>query len=240
MRIGVVHYASAILNYAESYKEVLAVGVNGYEEAGDTIHQVDVWYISKDNLFVPKHVGSYEDISFLLEKNAKEFVEKLDSLALTSEELEERKLALEDDIERKLKALNQSLHDEQNILVGKRVQLVAGMIMAGLGADGVQPLRIEDLAGREDEENNDGQVVMSKIRMYLEHKKLPEEKIEMITNILKVVFTQSNLQIPVNGESKLHTIYASVKRDILPYVTGELHNIDFTGRLFNVPQIRNL
>lgn len=100
-------------------------------------------------------VGSYEDISFLLEKNAKEFVEKLDSLALTSEELEERKLALEDDIERKLKALNQSLHDEQNILVGKRVQLVAGLIMAGLGADGVQPLRIEDLAGREDEENND-------------------------------------------------------------------------------------
>ena len=39
------------------------------------------------------------------------------------------------------------------------------MIMAGLGADGVQPLRIEDLAGREDEENNDGQVVMSKIRI---------------------------------------------------------------------------
>ena len=183
---GAIHYANAILNYAESYKEVLAVGVNGYEEAGDTIHEVDVWYISKDNLFVPKHVGSYEDISFLLEKNAKEFVEKLDTLALTSEELEERKLALEDDIERKLKALNQSLHDEQNILVGKRVQLVAGLIMAGLGADGVQPLRIEDLAGREDEENNDGQVVMSKIRMYLGHKKLPEEKIEMITNILKV------------------------------------------------------
>lgn len=178
MRIGVVHYASAILNYAESYKKVLAVGVNGYEEAGDTIHEVDVWYISKDNLFVPKHVGSYEDISFLLEKNAKEFVEKLDSLALTSEELEERKLALEDDIERKLKALNQSLHDEQNILVGKRVQLVAGMIMAGLGADGVQPLRIEDLAGREDEENNDGQVVMSKIRMYLEHKNCPRRKLK--------------------------------------------------------------
>ena len=56
-------------------------------------------------------------------RTSKEFVEKLDSLALTSEELEERKLALEDDIERKLKALNQSLHDEQNILVGKRVQL---------------------------------------------------------------------------------------------------------------------
>lgn len=231
---GAVHYANAILEYTESYKEVVAIGVNGYEGAGNTIYEVDVWYISKENLFVPKHVGRYEDISFLLGNNAKEFVRKINTLALTPEELEERKLALEDEIERKLKALNQSLHDEKQIVVNNRVQLVAGLIMAGLGAEGVPPLRIEDLAGREDDENNDGQIVMSKIRMYLAHKNLPEEKIEMITDILKVVFIQSNLQVPINGESKLHTIYADVKRDILPYVTGELHNIDFTGRLFNV------
>ena len=231
---GAVHYANAILEYTESYKEVLAIGVNGYEETGKTVHEVDVWYISKENLFVPKHVGRYEDISFLLGNNAKGFVQKIDTLALTPEELEERKLALEDEIERKLKALNQNLHDEKQIVVNNRVQLVAGLIMAGLGAEGVPPLRVEDLAGREDDENNDGQVIMSKIRMYLAHKNLPEEKIEMITDILKVVFIQSNLQVPINGESKLHTIYADVKRDILPYVTGELHNIDFTGRLFNV------
>ena len=231
---GAIHYANAILDHTETYKEVVAIGTNGYEEGGNTIHEVDVWYVSKENLFVPKHVGTYEDVSFLLENNTKEFIEKLDALALSPEELEERKLALEDEIERKLKALNQSLHDEQQIVVNNRVQLVAGLIMAGLGAEGVQPLRVEDLAGKEDDENDDGQVVMSKIRMYLAHKNLPEEKIEMITDILKVVFIQSNLQVPINGESKLHTIYADVKRDILPYVTGELHNIDFTGRLFNV------
>lgn len=231
---GAVHYANAILEYTESYKEVVAIGVNGYEEAEGTVYEVDVWYISKENLFVPKHVGEYEDISFLIGDNAKDFVQKIDTLALTPEELEEQKLALEDEIERKLKALNQSLHDEKQIVVNNRVQLVAGLIMAGLGVEGVPPLRVEDLAGREDDENNDGQVIMSKIRMYLAHKNLPEEKIEMITDILKVVFLQSNLQVPINGESKLHTIYADVKRDILPYVTGELHNIDFTGRLFNV------
>lgn len=232
---GAIHYANAILNFTDSYKEVVAIGVNGYEESGKTIHEVDVWYISKDNLFVPKHVGSYEDVSFLLEKNTKEFIEKLDTLALTSEELEERKLALEDEIERKLKALNQSLHDEQQIVVNNRVQLVAGLIMAGLGAEGVQPLRIEDLKSIDDKENNDGQVIMSKIRMYLKHKKLPKEKIDMILGILDVVFINSGLEKPTSGgESKLHTIYADVKRDILPYVTGELHNIDFTGRLFNV------
>ena len=232
---GAIHYANAILNFTDSYKEVVAIGVNGYEESGKTIHEVDVWYISKDNLFVPKHVGSYEDVSFLLEKNTKEFIEKLDTLALTSEELEERKLALEDEIERKLKALNQSLHDEQQIVVNNRVQLVAGLIMAGLGAEGVQPLRIEDLKSIDDKENNDGQVIMSKIRMNLKHKKLPKEKIDMILGILDVVFLNSGLEKPTSGgESKLHTIYADVKRDILPYVTGELHNIDFTGRLFNV------
>lgn len=232
---GAIHYANAILNFTDSYKEVVAIGVNGYEESGKTIHEVDVWYISKDNLFVPKHVGSYEDVSFLLEKNTKEFIEKLDTLALTSEELEERKLALEDEIECKLKALNQSLHDEQQIVVNNRVQLVAGLIMAGLGAEGVQPLRIEDLKSIDDKENNDGQVIMSKIRMYLKHKKLPKEKIDMILGILDVVFLNSGLEKPTSGgESKLHTIYADVKRDILPYVTGELHNIDFTGRLFNV------
>lgn len=140
---GAVHYANAILEYAESYNEVVAIGVNGYEEAGKTIHEVDVWYISKDNLFVPKHVGKYEDISFLLDSNVKEFVQKIGTLALTPEELEERKLALEDEIERKLKALNQSLHDEKQIVVNNRVQLVAGLIMAGLGAEGVPPLRVE-------------------------------------------------------------------------------------------------
>ena len=37
-----------------------------------------------------------------------------------------------------------------------------------------------------------------------------------------------------DGESALHTIYADVRQNIIPFLTGELHNIDFTGRLFNV------
>lgn len=61
-------------------------------------------------------------------------------------------------------------------MVNNRVQLVAGLIMAGLGAEGVQPLRIEDLTGKTDREDNDGQIIMSKIRLYLSHKKLPKEK----------------------------------------------------------------
>ena len=47
---GAIHYANAILDHTETYKEVVAIGANGYEEGGNTIHEVDVWY---PNMLVP-------------------------------------------------------------------------------------------------------------------------------------------------------------------------------------------
>ena len=232
---GAVHYAHAILNFTESYKEVVAIGVNGFEGADGTTYEIGVYYVSKDNLFVPKRVGDFSDLSFLLNENVEEFVRKLDELELTEEEIENKKLELEDDIERKLKTLNQKMHDELSIEVGSRVKLIAGLVMAGLGVPGkVAPLKVADLSGEMSEEDNDGAKVMRKIRSYLKEKHLPKEKIEMICSVLSVVFVHSKLAEPVNGESKLHTLYKDIKQDIMPFLTGELHNIDFTGRLFNV------
>lgn len=231
---GAVHYGRAILDYAESYKEVLAVGVNGYEDGLQIKYEVSVWYISKDNLFIPKHVGEYEDLSFLQAKNISSLLKEIDQLGITDAEIEEQKRLLENKIEMELKSLNQMLHDEQNIVVSNRVQLVAGMIMAGLGTSSVPPLRVEELGGSIELDENDGQIIMRKIKMFLADKHLPAEKIDMIRSVLEVPFLQSNLQVPIDGESKLHTIYQKVKANIIPYLTGELHNLDFTGRLFNV------
>lgn len=233
---GAVHYANAILRNAPSYKEVVAVGVNGYERAdGNLQYEVGVYYVSKDNLYVPKRVGYFDDLSFLHTKHQAEFIRQIDSLSLSQTELEQQKQKLEDDIERKLKTLNQKMHDEMKIVVGQRVQLVAGLIMAGLGVPGsVSPLRIEDLKGENNAQDNDGQIVMRKIESYLNDKHLPQEKIKMITGVLSVVFLHANLNKPHNGETDLRTLYADIQRDILPFVSGELHNIDFTGRLFNV------
>lgn len=234
---GAVHYAHAILHETESYKEVLAIGVNGYYETGasESNKEVEVWYVSKENLFVPKKVENYIDLSFLQPNNINDFLHKVDAISLTDEELENKRLELEDDIERKLKALNQKMHDEQGIAVGDRVQLIAGMIMAGLGVSGkVSPLAVEDLKGEVDDENNDGSIIMRKVSAYLKEKELPTEKIKMIKDILNKVFLHSKLEIPENGESRLKTLYRDVKKDIMPFVNGELHDLDFTGRLFNV------
>lgn len=236
---GAVHYANAILRHT-TYKEVLAIGVNGYEDAtGEIIYEVGVWYLSRQNLFIPKEVARYTDLSFLQPKHQQTLLNRIANIGLTDEEIEQQKSKLEDDIERKLKDLNQKMEDELQIVVNQRVQLVTGLIMAGLGvkednAYKVMPLQEEDLRGDTDEENNDGAIIMRKIRSYLKHKKLPSEKIEMIAKFLSVVFQHSHLEEPKNGESNLRTLYRDIKIDIIPFLTGELHNLDFTGRLFNV------
>lgn len=237
---GAVHYANAIVRHT-TYKEVLAIGVNGYkDETDEIVYEVSAWYLSRKNLFVPKETGRYSDLSFLRKKYLQTLLKQLANIDLTEEEIEQQKSNLEDDIESKLKELNQKMQDELRIVVNQRVQLVTGLIMAGLGVkndDGtfkVHPLQEEELRGDTDSENNDGVVIMSRIKSYLKDKSLPSEKIEMIVDILNVVFINSKLEKPTNGESKLKTLYRDIKVDIIPFLTGELHNLDFTGRLFNV------
>lgn len=126
------------------------------------------------------------------------------------------------------------MQDDLKISVGSRVQLVTGMIMASLGVEGkVAPLEIADLKGESGSKTNDGQVIISKIDSFLEERNLPQEKKAMIINDLSRVFIYSDLWQTVNGESKLKTVYTSVKNDIMPIFTSAKH-LDFTGRLFNV------
>lgn len=63
---------------------------------------------------------------------------------------------------------------------------------------------------------------------------MPEEKKAMIINDLSRVFIYSDLWKPIEGgESKLKTVYTSVKNNIMPFFTSSRH-LDFTGNLFNI------
>ena len=126
------------------------------------------------------------------------------------------------------------MQDTLKISVGSRVELITGMIMAGLGVkDKVAPLEISELKGEKGAKTNDGRVIINKIDSFLEERSLPQEKKEMIVNDLSRVFIYSDLWKPNNGESKLKSVYTSVKNDIMPIFTSARH-LDFTGKLFNV------
>ena len=147
---------------------------------------------------------------------------------------EKEEKAFENIIEDKLKNLNQRMHDDLKISSGARVSLVAGMIMAALGVENkVSPLEIRELKGDLGENSNDGKVVINKLKDFLDEKKIPQQKKELITSELSKVFIYSGIYKPHNGESAIKTVYSIIKNDIMPIFTSAKH-LDFTGRLFNV------
>lgn len=231
---GAVHYANAIIANTTSYKEVIAIGINGYYEGDALVTEIGVYYLSQKNFCIPKKIGDYTDLSFLQAKNIPAFIERIDNVDLTDEEIERKAKEFENEIETKLKKLNQTMQDTLKISVGSRVELVAGMIMAGLGVENkVAPLTVAELKGESGSKSNDGHTIINKIDSFLEERNLPQEKKAMIINDLSRVFIYSDLWKPVNGESKLKSVYTIVKNDIMPVFTSAKH-LDFTGKLFNV------
>ena len=119
--------------------------------------------------------------SFLYTKNQDTFIEQIDGLNLTEEEIEAKAKEYENQIEEKLKFLNQKMQDNLQISVGLRVELITGMIMAGLGIENkVSPLEITDLKGNNATKYNDEVVIINKISSFLEEKNLPSEKKNLI------------------------------------------------------------
>lgn len=158
---GAVHYATAIVNGTDSYKEVIAIGITGWKEEKTTKIALKVFYVSDENYNVPKQVGTYEDLSFLAGAELDDFMDKIDALYLTEEEREKLTLKLEAQIETNLKNLNQEMRDAYSISEAYRVKLISGMIIAGLGVieNGttlVAPLEISDLRSKQDKYQHDG------------------------------------------------------------------------------------
>ena len=231
---GAVHYAEAIIRHSQSYEEVIAIGINGYDdEAGNRTIEYGVYYVSKNNLLIPKKIGDYTSLSFLSSSNLDELIERIDNLELSDEEQEQRTKQWEFQIEDKLKELNQEMHDVHQISEDYRVKLISGLIMAGIGIKNqVAPLAVSELRSVSDQFSHDGQIILNRIKSYLSKKHLPDEKREMIVNELSKVFIHTKLYEPVNGESPLKSIYAFLDKNILPLFNEKIH-VDFTGKLFN-------
>lgn len=241
---GAVHYGDAIIKLTQSYKEVLAIGINGYENSSTkgTTYEIDIYFISVEKYSIPKKVGSYTDLSMLSSENINSLIQLIDDIDLTEEEKENKTKALENEIEMNLKYLNQYIHDDLNVAAEKRVSIVAGMIMAGLGVQKVlEPLHSEDLKGQKTTATNDGKIIYDRIREFLIQKKLPNDKLETVMNIMASTFIHAQLQQPVDnngnvdssGESKLKRIYRVVEAKILPLFNSSKY-IDLTGKLFNI------
>lgn len=231
---GAVHYANALLHHT-SYTDIIAIGMTGYrDEFGKIQYQIGVYYVSKKNLGAGQKVGEFTDFSFLAPNNFDSFIEQVESLSLTQEELDNLKEKRELEITASLTKLNNDIYQhEKGLGENDRVYLVAASIIATLGIPGkVAPLEKEELKSLEEEGNTDGDIILRKIKAFLKEKQLPQAKKDLIIRTLQNTLTSENINKAENGESQLKRVFTKIVDDLGIYYKIGL-TTDFTGKLFN-------
>lgn len=231
---GAVHYANALLHYT-AYTDIIAIGITGHIDAtGKLRHEIGVYYVSKNNYGTGQSVGEYSDLSFLAPKHFNSFVEKVKELSLSPEEIENIKKRREQEINVSLVRLNNDIYqNEKGLSENDRVYLVAASIMATLGVPGkVRPLEKSELISSDEENNRDGDIIVRKIKNFLNEKHLPKNKRDLIVRTLENTLTNDNINRPVAGESQLRRVFVKIIDDLGIYYKIGL-TTDFTGRLFN-------
>lgn len=231
---GAIHYANAILHHT-SYTEIISIGVTGYkDDSGKLQHQIGVYFVSKDNFGIGQKVDDYVDLSFLKKDNFDSFIEKVHQLKLSQAEIDELKEKRESEISASLVKLNNDIYlNEKGLGENDRVYLVAATIIATLGVPGkVSALDKSDLKSSTENGNRDGDIVVRKIKAFLDEKSLPSEKKDLILRTLSNTLLTDNINKPTNGESQLKRVFCKIVDDLGIYYKIGL-TTDFTGKLFN-------
>ena len=79
-----------------------------------------------------------------------------------------------------------------------------------------------------EEGNKDGDIIVRKIKAFLNEKRLPQEKKEMILRTLQNTLTTDNINKVANGESQLKRVFTKIVDDLGIYYKIGL-TTDFTG-----------
>ncbi len=236
---GAVHYANAILD-SKGYDEVIAIGINGTELNADGSvkdAQCKAYYISTKNNRLPKHIIELDnDLSLLKYSNSEKFCNILDKLVLSEKEIEQLTQKAEITLESKIKAIHQSLYDSDRfktaLSTNEKLYLFCGLIMAGLKTQNLVPLALSDFKGNDDNDDNDGTIIIKRIKSFLNKKNCSSDKVKMICGLLNPVFEKPILWKAINGESAIKNLFNQVNTDIIPCLESNLH-LDFTGKILN-------
>lgn len=231
---GAIHYANAILHHT-SYTDIIAIGMTGYkDEYGNIQHEISVYYVSKKNFGIGQKIGEFSDLSFLAPENFNAFAARVRNLSLPQEEIERLKAQREREIDISLVKLNNDIYqNEKGLGENDRVYLVAASIIATIGvAEKVSPLEKEDLKSSIERGNTDGDIILRKIKAFLNEKGLPTDKKDLIVRTLENTLTTDNINKVENGESQLKRVFTKIVDDLGIYYKIGL-TTDFTGKLFN-------
>ena len=231
---GAIHYANALLHHT-SYTDIIAIGVTGSKDnKGKLQTKIGVYYVSKSNLGIGQKVSDFSDLSFLKGSNFDEFAKSLKDLNLSHDELEKIKQKREKEIDTSLVKLNNDIYNnEKGLGENDRVYLVAASIIATLGIPGrVAPLEKSQLKSSPEQGNTDGEILMRKIKAFLDCKNIPTDKKDLIIRTLSNTILSENINKISDGQTQLKRVFCKIVDDLGIYYKIGL-TTDFTGKLFN-------
>lgn len=240
---GAVHYANAILHYT-TFEDVISIGITGYKDSSGTLqHEIGVYFVSKSNYGTGQEIGKYTDLSFLKEENFNDFIQTVKNLKLSPEELGKIKEQRDQEISASLVKLNNDIYqNEKGLGENDRVYLVAASIIATLGIIDkdnpnrykITPLEKDELKSLQEEGSRDGDIILRKIKNFLNEKSIPQDKKGLIVRALQNTLATDNINKIEKGktESQLKRVFAKVVDDLGIYYKIGL-TTDFTGKLFN-------
>lgn len=160
----------------------------------------------------------------------------MDKLVLSEKEIEQLTQKAEITLESKIKAIHQSLYDSDRfktaLSTNEKLYLFCGLIMAGLKTQNLVPLTLSDFKGNDDNDDNDGTIIIKRIKSFLNKKNCSSDKVKMICGLLNPVFEKPILWKAINGESAIKNLFNQVNTDIIPCLESNLH-LDFTGKILN-------
>ena len=121
-------------------------------------------------------------------ENFDNFIQAVNALSLTVDEIEELKEKREKEINASLVKLNNDIYKkEKGLGESDRVYLVAATIIATLGVPGkVAPLEKGDLKSSLEKDSRDGDIIVRKISAFLDAKNIPQDKRDMIKRTLEL------------------------------------------------------
>lgn len=229
---GAIHYANALLEHT-NYEKIIAIGVTGYKYLDKLSHEIGVYLVSKDNFGIGQEIGKYTDLSFLQKTHFDDFIKDCDNLNLNDDEIEALRIKREQELNSIIKNLNKHIYsNEKGISEKDRVYLVVATIMATLGASGVAPLDKKDLKSSSELGNQDGDIILRKIKAFLDKRSIPQDKKDFILRAFENLLTNENLNKVKDGESQIRRIFVKIVDELGFYYKVNL-STDFTGKLFN-------
>lgn len=228
---GAVHYGLALKD--TSYKTVLCIGINGYEENDSLTTEFEVYVLSEKNFWIPKKLEA-KNLSFLSSIHEKLLLDRIATLNLSELEvaqiLESRKNATINALQK----VNQLMHDNLNIAPKDRVTLITALLIVAKGDtkndNKIYPLNLSDLKSEMSEDGHDGVIVHRKLSSIIKNVCCMQDvdKQKLIGSFNQVLL-YSDLYTIVNGESKIKTVFREVSQHILTNIA----DIDVMGPVFN-------